>query len=510
MFNFPKIKILILALIAVFACLPIRQTCLLIGQLGRVFAQENPEEKPASDFRIIFRGSLLDSQGNPVADGNYNMKFRIYAIEEALAGQEATEQVLWEEDNVGEDKIAVSAGKFQATLGRKQKLALDFENNVYWLGVTVGGQESEPVWDQEMKPRKKIVSLKKLLEELEEKEKKKQEEIFQEEALIKQLFEKMGDSGDYVVLLDAGSLKLILEQLSKKEEMKSELDQFFPEELLNEQNLFDNTEDSQTEQEGIGAKIINFFKNALAAIEEKLDLILTKIGQIFDALADISSKVTAIYNVIVKGENPQTVQNNPSLESVEKLPEGGLEEKQDSGRYTIYQGESYAVVSTEKIEENSQIFISFDEKTPFAWWISERVEGKYFVITAEKPADQHYAFNWWVTNSQEAKQEENLPGTPSEAGENVSPEKIPEPTGENQELETNKEKAADEVPAVQPQENSENSEELTPAGSEPQGKAEEEQGNIPQTEEKTNQGAPSEGVALPVEDTITEGQQMQY
>ncbi len=74
---------------------------------------------------MSYQGLLRDSGGTIVADGNYNLSFRIYNV--ASGGS-----ALWTETQT----LAVQDGVFNALLGSVTALALDF-NTPYWLGVAV-------------------------------------------------------------------------------------------------------------------------------------------------------------------------------------------------------------------------------------------------------------------------------------------------------------------------------------------------------------------------------------
>jgi hypothetical protein len=83
---------------------------------------------------ISYQGILRDSGGTIVADGNYNLSFRIYNV--ASGGS-----ALWTEPQT----LAVQDGVFNALLGSVTALTLDF-NTPYWLGVAVQA-------DPELTPR---------------------------------------------------------------------------------------------------------------------------------------------------------------------------------------------------------------------------------------------------------------------------------------------------------------------------------------------------------------------
>jgi len=99
--------------------------------------------------QINFQGKLTDNSNLTVADGDYHMEFKLYA---ASSGGVA----LWTETATGGNTISVTSGLFSHLLGSISSLSdVDF-NQILWLGVTIGGSEQDPDWDEEMTPRKKL------------------------------------------------------------------------------------------------------------------------------------------------------------------------------------------------------------------------------------------------------------------------------------------------------------------------------------------------------------------
>jgi len=88
---------------------------------------------------INYQGKLTDTGGNPVADGNHSVTFRIY---DADAGG----TLLWEETQ----STLIQKGIFSCLLGGVTNLDLPFDEP-YWLAVKVGN-------DEEMTPRQQITS----------------------------------------------------------------------------------------------------------------------------------------------------------------------------------------------------------------------------------------------------------------------------------------------------------------------------------------------------------------
>ncbi|MBN1956323.1 MAG: hypothetical protein JW900_14920 [Anaerolineae bacterium] len=85
---------------------------------------------------MSYQGQLTDPSGNPVSDGNYQMTFRLYDIDNNLE---------WEETQT----VAVNDGLFNATIGAVNYITPTIFSQQLWLGVEVNG-------DGEMTPRQKL------------------------------------------------------------------------------------------------------------------------------------------------------------------------------------------------------------------------------------------------------------------------------------------------------------------------------------------------------------------
>lgn len=101
--------------------------------------------------QINYQGKLTNSSGVAVADGTYNMEFKLYTA--STSGS-----LLWTETRTGTDKVQVTNGLFSVMLGSVTSLdGVDFNQPLY-LGVNIGGTGS-PGWDGEMAPRKTLGSV---------------------------------------------------------------------------------------------------------------------------------------------------------------------------------------------------------------------------------------------------------------------------------------------------------------------------------------------------------------
>jgi hypothetical protein len=113
---------------------------------------------------INYQGKLTDASDVTVADGDYNMQFRLYT---AATGGEP----IWQEtlcfspdsgdtcDGTGTDsRISLTSGLFSVLLGSVSSTSLravNFNQDLY-LGVNIGGTGSTPSYDGEMTPRKQL------------------------------------------------------------------------------------------------------------------------------------------------------------------------------------------------------------------------------------------------------------------------------------------------------------------------------------------------------------------
>lgn len=120
----------------------------IIFCISLIFLSISPGFSASIPQLINYNGTLTDTGGTPVPDGNYDVTFKIY--DASTAGT-----VLWTETwNTSTSQVIVSGGNFNAMLGAHNPIPLSFfsDHSVAYLGVTVGT-------DSEMMPRQKITSV---------------------------------------------------------------------------------------------------------------------------------------------------------------------------------------------------------------------------------------------------------------------------------------------------------------------------------------------------------------
>jgi hypothetical protein len=97
--------------------------------------------------RMNFQGKVVNDDGTNVANGNYDMVFKLYTVS---SGGTADWTETW---NSGSSQVAVTDGVFQLELGTHTSLAsFDFNADTWYLGVNFNG-------DGEMLPRIRLTSV---------------------------------------------------------------------------------------------------------------------------------------------------------------------------------------------------------------------------------------------------------------------------------------------------------------------------------------------------------------
>ena len=123
---------------------------------------------PGVNKTLTFQGRLLSSSGSVVADGYYNMQFKIYQDGNSQ-GTGSSEK--WYEtyiNNGGQNGIEVVNGYFSVNLGSKESFdgKVDWNQDTLWLSMNIAGKATDCtafnsgscVADGEMKPMRRITA----------------------------------------------------------------------------------------------------------------------------------------------------------------------------------------------------------------------------------------------------------------------------------------------------------------------------------------------------------------
>lgn len=119
------------------------------------------EAAPGINQQLNFQGRLLNANGSVVADGHYNMQFRVYQSGDGVLGG-GDEVLRWTETRIQTNRVVVRNGYFSVNLGSISAFggSVDWHHSILWLSVNVGGTADTPtpVWDGEMTPFKRLTA----------------------------------------------------------------------------------------------------------------------------------------------------------------------------------------------------------------------------------------------------------------------------------------------------------------------------------------------------------------
>ncbi len=339
-------------------------------------AQTNP------GLQILLSGKLSDSENQEVQMGKFNMSFALYETASSTDN-------IWSEVFGGDNKAIVENGIFQVSLGLRNPFYVDFENNTYLLGVSIGGTEDVPQWDEEMSPRIPVTTLKNLLfsgkiimteEELvnalieEFKNNASSTDQLTQTAFINFLKQKLAQAGTSAVIISPNTISLLLE------------------EVLKIQDEYEQSLEKQT----FWQSLLNFFTKIFDALAEKLGKISDKIGEIFNRLDTIDQGVAKIINIL---ESQTASPAQTMMPLVSQQPSISYDANflvKDLGKTMLKSGETTIRVFSQYITENTKIFILPIEEIQDIWWISDRKTGEYFEISITQSQGQDLNFEYWI------------------------------------------------------------------------------------------------------------------
>jgi parallel beta-helix repeat protein len=134
-------------------------TVVMVSILLACFAFLTVSQVSAAPTTMNFQGRLADASGNTVADGTYNMQFRLFTVS---SGGSAT----WTETRETTNRVTVTNGLFSVQLGSVTPLSASLfsGNDVYFEitlptpGTATCGTASCASWESAMTPRHKMAT----------------------------------------------------------------------------------------------------------------------------------------------------------------------------------------------------------------------------------------------------------------------------------------------------------------------------------------------------------------
>ncbi|MBX4199398.1 hypothetical protein KW789_00680, partial [Candidatus Saccharibacteria bacterium] len=125
-------------------------------------AVPQPAQATTSDV-LNFQARLLNSAGAVVADGNYNVEFKIYTASSSSGSSQGSctgdAQCKWVETRTSGNVVRVVDGYLTVNLGSVSAFSSTMPwDQQLWLTMNIGGTGS-PSWDGEMSPRIQLTSV---------------------------------------------------------------------------------------------------------------------------------------------------------------------------------------------------------------------------------------------------------------------------------------------------------------------------------------------------------------
>ena len=133
-----------------------------VTTIALAYLSFTPVALAALNPQLNYQAKLTDTSNVSVADGSYNVRFKLYTS--ASGGAPIWTEIWCYSPDSGstcngsgsDSRIAVANGLFSTLLGSTTPItSVDFDQTLY-LGVEIGGSGTSPAWDGEMSPRKKL------------------------------------------------------------------------------------------------------------------------------------------------------------------------------------------------------------------------------------------------------------------------------------------------------------------------------------------------------------------
>ena len=113
---------------------------------------------------INFQARLLTATGGVVADGNYNVEFKLYNASTSSGSSQGSctgdANCLWTETRTSTDHVRVVNGYLTVNLGSVTSFPTTINwDQQLWLTMNIGGTAVSPTWDGEMSPRLQLTAV---------------------------------------------------------------------------------------------------------------------------------------------------------------------------------------------------------------------------------------------------------------------------------------------------------------------------------------------------------------
>lgn len=127
-----------------------------------VYTRTRGVASAAVSSTLNFQARLLNSSGNMVSDGSYNIEFKLFNASTSSGSSQGScvgdSNCVWTETRTGANTVTVTNGYFSVNLGSLTAFASVNWDQEHWLTMNIGGTGA-PTWDGEMTPRIKLTAV---------------------------------------------------------------------------------------------------------------------------------------------------------------------------------------------------------------------------------------------------------------------------------------------------------------------------------------------------------------
>jgi hypothetical protein len=138
----------------------------LFGVLAVFLVLNAPVASAATSTYLNFQARLLGSSGGLVADGNYNVEFKLYDASSSSGSSQGScsgdAHCLWVETRTNgspDNRVRVANGYLTVNLGSVNAFGSINWDQQLWLTMNIGGTGGSASWDGEMSPRVLLTAL---------------------------------------------------------------------------------------------------------------------------------------------------------------------------------------------------------------------------------------------------------------------------------------------------------------------------------------------------------------
>lgn len=128
-----------------------------------LFSTHQAQAATGINQQLNYQARLLDNSGAVVADGLYNLEFKIYQDGTGCVSggsSPCSGTLKWTESRIQTNRVTVKNGYFSTNLGSVTAFgsSVDWNQDTLWLSINVGGTTNTPTpsWDGEMTPFRRL------------------------------------------------------------------------------------------------------------------------------------------------------------------------------------------------------------------------------------------------------------------------------------------------------------------------------------------------------------------